>query len=137
MTSFINRPEYTRDLFIFMMSFTSLFNIVSAVIPDLTMFYELQHQSLRLLLLILMISTHFWPIVWIHYSSVATRLSLMVWEVYEGIDLSVLFWIAESLKLYIFDELFAKAFPRLSTYLLVNNKLCGKLFFISTYHVWR
>ena len=43
----------------------------------------------------LMLSTHFWPMAWVHSSSMATRLSLMAQEVYQEILLDALIWIAE------------------------------------------
>ena len=40
--------------------------IPEAEVPDPNFFYESLHQLLRLLLLILMVQTHFWPAVSVH-----------------------------------------------------------------------
>ena len=89
---FINRPESLRDLTFFKMSLTSLFDIISAVFPDREApDTKILYDFLRLLLLILMVSAHFYSTALVHSSSLTTRLSLMVQEFYHGKCLTVLF----------------------------------------------
>lgn len=84
------------------MSLVSLFDITSIVVLDpevldSKIFYESLHQQLRLLLLMLMVLTHFQPTTLVHASSVTTQLFLIVQRVYQGSYLTVLFWKIESL----------------------------------------
>ena len=54
LTPFNNKPEYLRDLSIFIISSISSFDIISAVVPDPKTFYVFPHLLLMLLQLILM-----------------------------------------------------------------------------------
>ena len=92
---FIKRSNSLRDSTILKMSFISLFGIISVVVtPDTNFFYEFLNRLL--MLLILMVSEHFLPIVWAHSSLVTSQLSSMVQGVYQGIHLTVLSWLVES-----------------------------------------
>ena len=64
----------------------------------------------------------------VHFSLVTGRISLMVQGLHQRIHPALLFWIAEFDNFISFDELFQKTLRRLTTFLLVNNKLFGKLF---------
>ena len=92
---FIKRSNSLRDSTVLKMSFISVFGMISVVVaPDPNIFYEFLNRLL--MLLILMVSEHFLPMVWAHSSLVTSQLSLMVQGVYQGIHLTVLSWIVES-----------------------------------------
>ena len=99
----MNPPFYSlvRYFTIFVISLISLIDIITAVFPDPkapapNIFYEFLH-----LLLILMVPTLFWSMASVHSLLVATQLLLIVQEDYQGIHLTILFWIVESSNLIV------------------------------------
>ena len=67
--------NYFHYVFYFFISISLLLSQI------LRFFYEFMHLPLMLLLLILLVSTHFWPIVWVPSLSMATLFWIMTLEV--------------------------------------------------------
>ena len=82
-------------LFSLYLSFACLIWFV-LLLKTVRLFHEFLHQLLKLLLLILVISSLFLPNVWAHFSSIPTQLSLIIWEVYQEIHLNLSFWLIKS-----------------------------------------
>ena len=131
---FINKYEFLRDLTIFMISLIWSFDIISVVVPESErprildpkiFFDEFLHLLLIFPLLILMVSSHIWSMVWVHSLSMANQPALLIQEVYQRILLAILDrWIFD---VFIFtNELFAKSLWIRETCLSFDSKWCKK-----------
>ena len=103
---------------IFIMTRIYSFDTISDVVSDPNNFYKFLSLLLILLLSILMLSIKSWWNGTVHSSSVATRLFLMVQEVYQY----WVFW-----KLATPNNFFTTVLRRFETCLSVNTKLCGEV----------
>ena len=97
---FINMQQSSRELTIFIMYLTFLFDIISAAAPKNFEWIPASTPEADAVnpngMLILKVIAYFWPMTCEHYSSVAGRLL----EVYQEINLTVCFWIFESLIVF-------------------------------------
>ena len=112
LTYFVNKPDSSSDLTIFMISFISSFEIINAVIPDSNIF--------------LWITASVADAAAVNPNSLKTLLANTLSTFFIKDNPILCKWVFDNFILA--DEPFAKALRSLETCVLTNNNLSGKLF---------